>query len=197
VTKYLSPKNYLLPPISPEFSRAPTLGGLLGLIKRVGIQSKKFLWSVTTSECISTHRHEPGSLLRPLPPSIELYQTVLLDTGSICDETHQELVNHTFVKSRLIPGSRTKSLLHTVRGGYPQLINPCEPIQEQELPSKVYQHGLSYIRQVFEYREHLLKAYVESERGGFTKQYYKDMSRLNHHLISYLAEELAAVSRLM
>ena len=126
------------------------------------------------------------------PAPIEVYQAILVEPeGMVGDESgeYAALADNAFVRDRLIPGGASRSLIHT-----PDDITTvaCEPntlIIERELPQAAYRHGVDYIVRFFEYREHMMRDYLDSGRGRQAAALVREAIAFNRRAIEQIDDD--------
>lgn len=119
-------------------------------------------------------------------PIIEVYQTVLLDEDFTVGQIYEyrKLADHPLIRSKLIPGSGTRSLIHSVQDGRSISFLPDEPILERQLPHYGHRHGLEYLKRMLEFRHK-----VFSSKAG-SNHWTKLALFQNHKAIEYYSSEL-------
>jgi len=127
-------------------------------------------------------------------PVIDVYQSILLADDMVAGDQadYVKLQDHDFIRAHLIAGSATKSLIHSECEGRPIALQPTDQIIERELPQKAYRHGYEYVRQLFEFRHHMLKDYLDSGRGAQAEKLVKTLMQYTGFAIDRIETDLAA-----
>jgi len=132
------------------------------------------------------------------PASIAVYQAILMNSEEMLGEGKDEyaaLQDDPFVRNLLIPGSDYRSLIHASDGVDTVACKPEALIKEQELPQDAYRHGVDYLVRFFEYREHMLRDYLESGRGRQAAAYIKTSIDFNRRAIEEMDIERRKAKR--
>jgi len=132
------------------------------------------------------------------PASIAVYQAILMKSEDVVGEGEDEyaaLQDDAFVRDRLIPGSDSRSLIHTSDGMNTGACKPDALIKERELSQDAYRHGVDYLVRFFEYREHMLRDCLESGRGQQAAAYIKTSIEFNRRAIEEMDNERKKAQR--
>ncbi|RWJ74666.1 MAG: hypothetical protein EOR35_31420 [Mesorhizobium sp.] len=124
--------------------------------------------------------------------TIAVYQAILMKPDEIIGDGKDEysaLHDHAFVRDRLLPGSDTRSLIHTSDGVITVACKPDSLIEERDLPQSAYRHGVDYLIRFFEYREHMLQNYLDSGRGQHSAALIKALVKFNRTAIEDLEDD--------
>jgi hypothetical protein len=125
------------------------------------------------------------------PAPIAVYQAILIKAEDMFGEgmdAYAALQDNEFVRERLIPGSDSRSLIHTSDGVTTVACKPDSLINERDLPHADYRDGADYLIRFFEYREHMLRHYLDGQ-GRQVAPLIRASIQLNRRGIDYLEIE--------
>jgi hypothetical protein len=105
------------------------------------------------------------------------------------NDDYAALQDNEFVRDRRLPGSDTRSLVHTSDGVTTVACKPDSLINERDLPQSAYRHGAEYIIRFLEYREHMLRNYLDSGRGQHSAALIKTVIKFNRTAIENLEDD--------
>ncbi|MBZ0259992.1 MAG: hypothetical protein K8F90_05270 [Hyphomicrobiales bacterium] len=126
------------------------------------------------------------------PAPISVYQAILVKPEDIVgsgNDHYASLRDNQFIRDRLIPGSDFRSLVHVSDGVTTIACKPEKLIKERDLPQADYRHGVDYLTRFLEYREHMLREYLESGRGQQAATMIKTVIRFNRRAIDQMVDE--------
>ncbi|MEZ5901256.1 MAG: hypothetical protein R3D51_17380 [Hyphomicrobiaceae bacterium] len=120
---------------------------------------------------------------------LAIYQTILVTPETIEEDEedrYETLRQNAYVRELLMPGSNTRSVVHSSDGLSATAHKPDDLIRERELAKGEYKDGIHYIRRFFEYRGHMLKNYIASGRGEYSKTLVRSLIKFNNWAIDSL-----------
>ncbi len=123
------------------------------------------------------------------PASIAVYQAILIKPEGMVGQGKDDyaaLQDNAFIRDRLIPGSDSRSLIHTSDGVTTVACKPDTLINERDLPQAAYQDGVDYLVWFFEYREHMLRDYLDSGRGQLAAALIRTSINFNRRAIEQI-----------
>jgi hypothetical protein len=129
---------------------------------------------------------------------IAVYQAILIRPEEMFGDgmdVYAALQDNAFVRERLIPGSDSRSLIHISDGVTTVACRPDALINERELPHADYRDGGDYLIRFLEYREHMLRDYLESGRGQQAAAFVKTSIEFNRRAIEEMDYERKKAQR--
>ena len=132
------------------------------------------------------------------PALITVYQAILMKPEEIVGEERDDyaaLQGNSFVRDRLLPGSDCRSLIHTSDGVTTVACKPDSLINERDLPQSAYRPGPDHVIRFLEYREHMLRNYLDSGRGQHSAALMKTLLIFNRTAIEHLDDDWKKAQR--
>ncbi len=126
------------------------------------------------------------------PAPIAVYQAILMKPEEVVGKGKDDYValqDNKFIRDRLLPGNDSRSLVHTSDGVTTVACKPDSSINERDLPQSAYRNGVDYIVRFLEYREHMLRDYLDSGRGQHAAALIKTVIKFNRRAIEQLEDE--------
>lgn len=126
------------------------------------------------------------------PAPIAVYQAILVKSEEMVGDGkdhYAALQDNAFIRDRLIPGSDSRSLIHASDGVTTVACKPDTLINERDLPQAAYRDGVDYIVRFLEYREHMLRDYLDSGRGQHAAALIRTVIDLNRRAIEQIDDD--------